>query len=47
MEGEHPAAAVEGHNDFGEKGYGGPMPPAGDGPDRYVFRVYAASAPLG
>jgi phosphatidylethanolamine-binding protein (PEBP) family uncharacterized protein len=46
MEGEHPAAAVEGHNDFGEKGYGGPMPPVG-GPDRYVFRVYAASAPLG
>jgi Raf kinase inhibitor-like YbhB/YbcL family protein len=46
-EGEHPAAAVEGRNDFGEEGYSGPMPPAGHGPHRYVFRVYAASAPLG
>src|SRR5215211_8386544 len=46
-EGEHPAAAVEGRNDFGEEGYGGPMPPVGDGPHRYFFRVYAASAPLG
>jgi Raf kinase inhibitor-like YbhB/YbcL family protein len=46
-EGEHPAGAVEGRNDFGEKGYGGPMPPVGHGPHRYVFRVYAASAPLG
>jgi Raf kinase inhibitor-like YbhB/YbcL family protein len=44
---EHPAAAVEGRNDFGEEGYGGPMPPVGDGPHRYFFRVYAASAPLG
>ncbi len=46
-EGEHPAAAVEGRNDFGEEGYGGPMPPVGDPPHRYFFRVYAASAPLG
>ena len=46
-EGEHPAAVVEGRNDFGEEGYGGPMPPVGDGPHRYVFRVYASSAPLG
>jgi Raf kinase inhibitor-like YbhB/YbcL family protein len=46
-DGEHPAAAVKGRNDFGEEGYGGPMPPVGDGPHRYVFRVYAASAPLG
>jgi Raf kinase inhibitor-like YbhB/YbcL family protein len=46
-EGEHPAAAVKGRNDFGEEGYSGPMPPVGDGPHRYVFRVYAASAPLG
>jgi Raf kinase inhibitor-like YbhB/YbcL family protein len=46
-EGEHPAAAVEGRNDFGEEGYGGPLPPVGDGPHRYVFRVYAAAAPLG
>jgi phosphatidylethanolamine-binding protein (PEBP) family uncharacterized protein len=46
-EGEHPAAAVEGRNDFGEEGYGGPLPPYGDGPHRYVFGVYAAAAPLG
>ena len=46
-EGEHPAAAVEGRNDFGEEGYSGPMPPVGDDPHRYFFRVFAASAPLG
>ena len=46
-EGEHPAAAVEGRNDFGEEGYGGPLPPVGHGPHRYVFWVFAASAPLG
>ena len=46
-EGEHPAGAVEGRNDFGEEGYSGPRPPPGDGPHRYVFRVFAASAPLG
>jgi Raf kinase inhibitor-like YbhB/YbcL family protein len=46
-EGEHPAAAVKGRNDFGEEGYSGPMPPVGDDPHRYFFRVYAASAPLG
>ena len=41
-EGERPAAAVEGRNDFGEEGYSGPMPPVGDGPHRYLFRVFAA-----
>ena len=46
-EGEHPAAVVEGRNDFGEEGYSGPLPPVGDGPHRYFFRVYAASASLG
>ena len=46
-EGEHPAAAVEGRNDFGEEGWSGPLPPVGDSPHRYFFRVYAASAPLG
>jgi Raf kinase inhibitor-like YbhB/YbcL family protein len=30
-----------GRNDYGEKGYGGPCPPKGDGPHRYIFRVYA------
>lgn len=28
-------------NGYGEQGYGGPRPPAGDGPHRYVFRLYA------
>ena len=46
-EGERPAAAAEGRNDFGEEGYSGPLPPVGDGPHRYFFRVFAASAPLG
>jgi Raf kinase inhibitor-like YbhB/YbcL family protein len=46
-EGERPATAVEGRNDFGEEGYSGPLPPAGHGPHRYFFRVFAASAPLG
>jgi phosphatidylethanolamine-binding protein (PEBP) family uncharacterized protein len=46
-EGEHPAGAVEGRNDFGEEGYDDPMPLVGHGPHRYCFRVYAASAPLG
>ena len=26
-EGERPAAAIEGRNDFGEEGYSGPLPP--------------------
>ena len=42
-----PVPAVEGRNDFGEEGYGGPLPPVGDAPHRYVFEVYAAAAPLG
>jgi Raf kinase inhibitor-like YbhB/YbcL family protein len=46
VEGERPAAAVEGRNDFGEEGYSGPQPPVGDPPHRYFFWVFAASAPL-
>jgi Raf kinase inhibitor-like YbhB/YbcL family protein len=45
-EGEHPAGVVEGRNDFGEEGYSGPQPPVGDDPHRYLFQVFAASAPL-
>jgi len=32
-------------NSFGRSGYGGPCPPPGDGPHRYVFTVYAVDAP--
>ncbi|MBU2229020.1 YbhB/YbcL family Raf kinase inhibitor-like protein, partial [Patescibacteria group bacterium] len=31
--------AVEGKNDFGDNGYGGPCPPSGT--HRYFFKVYA------
>ncbi len=46
-EGQVPDGAVEGRNDFGDIGYGGPRPPAGDEHHRYFFRLYAASEPLG
>ena len=46
-EGEVPAGAVGGSNDYGGTGYGGPRPPVGDDAHRYFFRVYAASKPLG
>ncbi len=29
--------------DFGRPGYGGPCPPQGDHPHRYIFTVYAVS----
>jgi Raf kinase inhibitor-like YbhB/YbcL family protein len=28
-------------NSFGDSGYGGPCPPAGDSPHRYVFSIHA------
>lgn len=36
---------LQGKNDFGDLGYGGPCPPRGR-PHRYVFRLYALDAPL-
>src|SRR5581483_8971294 len=36
-----PAGAVQGNTDFGVPGYGGPCPPPGDKPHRYVFTLYA------
>jgi Raf kinase inhibitor-like YbhB/YbcL family protein len=36
-----PAGAAQGNTDYGAKGYGGPCPPPGDRPHRYVFTVYA------
>lgn len=42
-----PAGAVAGANGFGEVGWGGPAPPPGDGPHRYVFTLVAVGKPLG
>lgn len=39
-----PTDAVQGTNDFGNLGYGGPCPPSGT--HRYIFRVFALDAPL-
>ena len=36
-----PAGAVQVNTDFGGPGWGGPCPPVGDKPHRYVFTVYA------
>ncbi|HYD70981.1 YbhB/YbcL family Raf kinase inhibitor-like protein [Azospirillum sp.] len=36
-----PAGAVQGRTDFGAPGYGGPCPPRGDAPHRYVFTLHA------
>jgi Raf kinase inhibitor-like YbhB/YbcL family protein len=41
--GSLPAGALQGHTDFGTSGFGGPCPPAGDKPHRYIFTVYALS----
>lgn len=35
---------VAGTNDFGNEGYGGPMPPEGHGPHHYFFWVLALDA---
>jgi Raf kinase inhibitor-like YbhB/YbcL family protein len=36
-----PSGAASGVTDFGTPGYGGPCPPQGDKPHRYIFTVYA------
>ena len=41
--GKMPAGALEVRTDFGKPGYGGPCPPQGDHPHRYVFTVFAVS----
>ena len=44
-EGVVPGLGVQGRNDFGEIGYGGPCPPPGPA-HRYVFRLLALDADL-
>jgi Raf kinase inhibitor-like YbhB/YbcL family protein len=46
-EGRIPARAVETKNSFGRRGWGGPCPPEGDDPHRYVFALYAVRRKLG
>jgi Raf kinase inhibitor-like YbhB/YbcL family protein len=36
-----PQGAVQSITDFGQPGYGGPCPPQGDKPHRYIVTVYA------
>jgi Raf kinase inhibitor-like YbhB/YbcL family protein len=43
-ESELPAGAVEGLNDYGEKGYGGPKPPTGT--HRYFFKLFVLDTKL-
>src|SRR6201981_3233991 len=39
--GKLPTGALQTRTDFGGPGYGGPCPPAGDHPHRYLFTVFA------
>ena len=36
-----PAGSLQSRTDFGSVGYGGPCPPAGDKPHRYIFTLFA------
>lgn len=36
-----PQGSIQSMTDFGQPGYGGPCPPAGDKPHRYIFTVFA------
>ena len=40
-EGKVPSGVVQGKNGFGDRRWGGPCPPEGDKPHRYVFALYA------
>jgi Raf kinase inhibitor-like YbhB/YbcL family protein len=39
-----PGGALQTRTDFGAPGYGGPCPPPGDHPHRYLFTVFAVGA---
>jgi Raf kinase inhibitor-like YbhB/YbcL family protein len=39
-----PQGAVQSMTDFGQPGYGGPCPPQGHKPHRYIFTVFALKA---
>jgi Raf kinase inhibitor-like YbhB/YbcL family protein len=39
-----PQGALQTRTDFGTPGYGGPCPPPGDHPHRYLFTVFAVGA---
>ncbi|PON17604.1 YbhB/YbcL family Raf kinase inhibitor-like protein [Candidatus Entotheonella serta] len=41
--GKLPAGTVQVRTDFGAPGYGGPCPPEGDHPHRYIFTLSAVS----
>jgi Raf kinase inhibitor-like YbhB/YbcL family protein len=41
--GKLPAGALQVRTDFGKPGYGGPCPPQGDHPHRYLFTIHAVS----
>jgi Raf kinase inhibitor-like YbhB/YbcL family protein len=43
--GQLPDGALQGRNDFGNLGYGGPCPPPGS-PHHYIFTLYALDAKL-
>ncbi|HXZ25493.1 MAG TPA: YbhB/YbcL family Raf kinase inhibitor-like protein [Nitrospiria bacterium] len=36
-----PAGSIQSVTDYGQPGYGGPCPPVGNKPHRYIFTVYA------
>jgi Raf kinase inhibitor-like YbhB/YbcL family protein len=42
--GKLPAGALQTRTDFGAPGYGGPCPPPGDHPHRYLFTVFAVKS---
>ncbi len=39
--GNPPSGALQVRTDFGQPGYGGPCPPEGDHPHRYIFTIHA------